>query len=126
MSKKYMQKNKKSIKANALGDDRNLAENGMSSHYWYSVGDGFRLVLWLRQQYLNYDNIPVANIGEEYVAFRENNSRIFVTDPYYSSNFAQYLIDDITRITATGNFSNNTIIVGTTLENHKNQYRLRK
>jgi hypothetical protein len=97
-------KDEKLIKANALGDDRNLAEDAMNPQYWYSVGDGFRLALWLRQHYLNYDNMPVAKDGEEYTAFRENGNRILVADPYYTDNFSDYLGDDIARITATDNF----------------------
>jgi len=46
-------------KNNELEDDRNLAEHGINDpHYWYSVSDGFRLVLWLRQKYLNYTGFP--------------------------------------------------------------------
>ena len=97
-------KDEKLVKANALGNDRNLAEDGMNPQYWYSVGDGFRLALWLRQHYLNYDNIPIAKDGEEYTAFRENGNRILVTDPYYTDNFNDYLGDDVARITATSNF----------------------
>lgn len=105
--------------ANAAGNDRNLAEHGGSSYYWYSVGDGVRLVLCLRRDNLNYDGMPNPIEGEEYTAFRENANRVFVTDPYYSSNFGQYLTDDISRITATDEFNGyspwgqmpNTIII---------------
>jgi ankyrin repeat protein len=93
------------IKVNAAGDDRNLAEHGKSPYYWYSVEDGFRLILWLRQHYLSYNKTVEANSGEEFVAFRENDNRILVTDPYYVDNFKNYLSDDIARVTATGEFS---------------------
>lgn len=86
-------------------NDRNLAEHGINdSHYWYSVSDGFRLVLWLRQKYLNYDGQTDAKAGEEYTYFRENNNRILITDPYHSDNFSGYLNDDINRIIATDDF----------------------
>lgn len=101
---KALLKDKKLIKDNALGDDRNLVDHGTDQHYWYSVGDGFRLVLWLRQKYLDYTNLSTVNAGEEYVIFRENNNKILVTDPYYTDNFNSYLNDDISRITATEGF----------------------
>ena len=99
---------KKLIQDNALGDDRNLAEHGANPHYWYSVGDGFRLILWLRQEYLNYTDVPIVNDGEEFIATRENNNKIFIADPYYADNFSNYLNDDVNRITATENFASST------------------
>lgn len=33
------------------------------------------------------------------MAFRENNNRIFIADPYYADNFSNYLRDDILRLT---------------------------
>lgn len=101
-----MTKGNRLMKANASDDDRNLLEHGRNdSHYWYSVSDGFRLVLWLRKHYLNYDNLPQVQEGEQFVAYRENNNHIFVTNLYHSSNFSSYLEDDINRITATGEFN---------------------
>jgi|GEM_PF-5781316 len=89
-------------------DDRDLTKNGNTDpHYWYSVSDGFRLVLWLRQKHLDYKNIS-SKAGEEYGPFRENNNHILITDPYHSNNFSNYLNDDINRITAKSNFASLT------------------
>ena len=88
---------KKLIKENALGDDRNLADHGDNAHYWYSIADGVRLLSWIRKHYVTYTNI--ASEEEKYIAHRENNNRVFITDPYYSGNFDNYLHDDISRIT---------------------------
>ncbi|CAF2084492.1 unnamed protein product [Rotaria magnacalcarata] len=88
---------KKLIKENALGDDRNLADHGDNAHYWYSIADGVRLLSWIRKQYITYTNI--ASEEEKYISHRENNNRAFITDPYYSGNFDNYLHDDISRIT---------------------------
>lgn len=91
------------IKANASGNDTNLAEHGSNPYYLYSIGDGFRLALWLRQNRLNYEGMSSTK-GEEYASSRENNDRVLVTDPYYAGSFQEYLTDDITRIMATGHF----------------------
>ena len=92
-------KAKKLIKENAAGDDRNLADHGDNSHYWYSIADGVRLLSWIRKSYLKYSDMYDGSPGEEYVAFRENNNRVFVTDPYYAGNFDNYFRDDVSRIT---------------------------
>lgn len=57
----------------------------------------------LRQTILHYNN--ACKIGEEYAAYRENTDRVFLADPYYLTNFASYLKDDLARISATSNFS---------------------
>ncbi len=90
-------KAKKLIKENAAGDDRNLADHGDNAHYWYSIADGVRLLSWLRKQYITYTN--TVNKEEEYIAYRENNNRVFITDPYYAGNFDNYFRDDVSRIT---------------------------
>jgi energy-coupling factor transporter ATP-binding protein EcfA2 len=96
----------KILKANALGDDRNLNEDGENRRYWYSIGDGFRLLIATRQSKLNYNKedgnaYTVKAVGEEYSATRENRSGVFVTDPYYIDNFADALTDDIKTVTGT-------------------------
>ena len=102
MSKEGLGANKDKIsELNGLGDDRNLSNHGHIPHYWYSIGDGFRLALWLRKSYLDYGDNKHVNPGEEYIAVRENNNRIVVTDPYCIENFKIYLDDDISKITAT-------------------------
>lgn len=88
---------------NSLGN-----ESRENSHYWYSLDDGFRLVMWRREQCLDYSNSTIANAGEEYTAYRENNASIFVADPYRVDNFDAYLRDDVARITATDNFAAKT------------------
>lgn len=42
----------------------------------------------------------------EFEAIRQNQQRIFLADPYYATNFADYLNDDISRII--GNHSQET------------------
>jgi hypothetical protein len=100
---------------NASGDDRNLASHGNDPHYWYSVGDGMRLLAFIRQGLHNptssgsqADSISAASpaLSKEalYSPHKENPNRIFISDPYYGANFKVYLNDDISKITATGNF----------------------
>ena len=64
--------------------------------YWYSVTDAVRLLIFLRKQHLTYNND--AKFGEQFHALRQNSQRIFLSDPYHSSNFQKYLSDDLTRI----------------------------
>ncbi|WP_161791869.1 tetratricopeptide repeat protein [Candidatus Jidaibacter acanthamoebae] len=82
----------------AAGDDRNLISNGEDRKYWYSVTDGFRLLVVIRKSML----CPIDTVGKEeerYVTHRENEEGIFIADPYHSDNFREYLRDDIARIT---------------------------
>lgn len=104
MSKNQAQKDEKVIEINAYGNDRNLAKNGNNVHYWYSIADGCRLLLWIWKHHLHYTDRPTIT-GEEHTAFRENNNRILITDPYYGTLFSNYLNDDIARITATNHFA---------------------
>ncbi len=92
-------------KSNALGDDRNIVDDGGDRRYWYSIGDGFRLLIAIRQR-LNYfrdleetEQFLIKAVGEEYSTTRENKGRIFIADPYYIGNFADSLSDDIKTIT---------------------------
>ena len=90
--------------ANALGDDRNLNEHGSYRKYWYSIGDGFRLLIAIRKDKLIYvkndgDQYPTKVVGEEYSSTRENKKGVLITDPYYIDNFETQLIDDIRTIT---------------------------
>jgi len=93
-------------KSNALGDDRNLADYGGNRKYWYSIGDGFRLLIATRHK-LDYIDAISGNFfsikapGEDHSATRENNEHIFIADPYYIGNFADSLSDDIKTITGT-------------------------
>ena len=80
-------------KTNAQGDDRNLHDNGYHRRYWYSIADGYRLLIAIRKgrkegyglKYLNEDgtNFLTKTPGEEYSSTRENVDAIFLTDPYY-------------------------------------------
>jgi|688.fasta_scaffold13698_5 hypothetical protein len=88
------------IAANAAGNDRNLQEHGKNSNYLYSMPDGFRLVVDIRQQHLTYtdsDDNPYAikAPGEESSCNRENREKIFIADPYYIDNFETSFLDDI-------------------------------
>jgi hypothetical protein len=85
--------------ANARGDDRSLIIHGSNRQYWYSIGDGFRLLAAIRKKKLQYSN--KVKLGEEYTAHRENESGIFITDPYYLNSFDVYLEDDIKKLTGT-------------------------
>ncbi|MEI6187865.1 MAG: hypothetical protein WCP46_05120, partial [Alphaproteobacteria bacterium] len=94
-------------KSNALGDDRNIADDGGDRKYWYSIGDGFRLLIAIRKG-LNYfrdeeetEQFLIKTAGEEYSATRENKEHILITDPYHIDNFADSLSDDIKTITGT-------------------------
>lgn len=90
---------------NAEGNDRSLCGSGSNiREYWYSIGDGFRLLLAIRKKLLVYteenDNpYTIKAAGEEYTATRENRHKILVTDPYYIDNFVDSLNDDIKTIT---------------------------
>jgi len=88
------------IKMSAAGDDRNLAEHGNDKHYWYSVRDVMTLLINVRKKSLTYHNRPVTVVpGEEYSALRENDQGAFVADPQHSTNFNNYLSNDIDKIT---------------------------
>jgi hypothetical protein len=94
------------IAANAAGDDRNLHEHGNKRDYWYSIGDGYRLVFAIRKnrlEYLDSHQTPyfIKTNGEDYSATRQNQAGIFIADPYYLNNFAESLLDDIKVITGT-------------------------
>ncbi len=89
---------------NAEGNDRSLHDTGHSREYWYSIGDGFRLLSAIRKKLLVYteeNNSPyiIKAPGEEYTATRQNRHKILVTDPYFIDNFATSLDDDIKTIT---------------------------
>ncbi len=105
------------IAANARGDDRNLATHGSNFCYWYSISDGHRLVLDIKQRFLSSGYVDadptkgvVVRAGEEYASTRENNLGILVSDPYYYSVgkeilFSDYLNSDIDKITKQGLYS---------------------
>ncbi|KIE04896.1 hypothetical protein NF27_FE00030 [Candidatus Jidaibacter acanthamoeba] len=82
----------------AAGDDRNLIGHGEDRKYWYSVTDGFRLLVAIRNSMLHPFDIE-GKEEERYTTHRENEEGIFIADPYHSDNFNQYLRDDIARIT---------------------------
>jgi hypothetical protein len=54
------------------------------------------LLLHTRQGVLQYINQVVP--GEEFLAIRQNQNGIFLTDPYHTANFTEYFNDDISRI----------------------------
>ena len=83
---------------NATGDDTSLLSHGENRHYWYSVSDGMRLLIAIRQQMLHPIFIS-GREGEEYTAHRENREGVFIADPYHIANFSEYFQDDIARIT---------------------------
>lgn len=101
-----LEKAKQLIAMNAAGDDRNLHEHGNKRDYWYSIGDGYRLVLAIRRNRLDYlksNQTPyvIKANGEEYSPTRQNQARIFIADPYYVDNFYESVLDDINIITNT-------------------------
>ena len=108
MKSKIRPENQSLIKKNAYGNDKNLNEHGNKKGYLYSIGDGFNLLLSIRQNSLTYAQENGANfhlkaIGEEFSATRENNQRTFLADPYYIDNFFESLEDDIKTITGQHN-----------------------
>ncbi|MBA8667808.1 ankyrin repeat domain-containing protein [Holosporaceae bacterium 'Namur'] len=94
---KQTDKKEKLLEANMRGDDRNLLVDG-HNRYWYSVSDGFRLLMHIRKTKLSYDNSIPINEGEEYNAYRENREGIFIADPYHVLNFKESFKDDIKRL----------------------------
>jgi hypothetical protein len=96
MMNEEKEKDNKLKKLNAGGDNRNLADDGNNRHYWYSIIDIMTLLLHTRQGVLQYNNQVVP--GEEFLAIRQNQNGIFLTDPYHTANFTEYFNDDISRI----------------------------
>ncbi|MBA8667594.1 ankyrin repeat domain-containing protein [Holosporaceae bacterium 'Namur'] len=94
---KEQDKKEELLAANASGDDRNLLADG-HDRYWYSVSDGFRLLMHIRKAKLSYDNTIPVNEGEEYSAYRENREGVFIADPYHILNFRENFEDDIRRL----------------------------
>ena len=84
-------------KLNSEGDDRNLSKNGNNRNYWYSIEDIMILLVHTRSRSLEYNDTQFQP-GEEYLAIRQNKNRIFLSDPYYSANFEEYIKDDVSRI----------------------------
>ncbi|RZI47005.1 NACHT domain-containing protein [Rickettsiales endosymbiont of Peranema trichophorum] len=87
----------KLLKLNGMGNDMSLSSHGGNEKYWYSIGDGLRLLWSIRMGKLSYE--VEARPGEEYNAYRENRECVFVSDPYYIDNLEDYLIDDMKIIT---------------------------
>lgn len=88
------------LAANASGNDRNLDEHGENRCYWYSIGDGLRLTADIRTEKLGYKETHSTKSKEEVVsATRENEQRVFLSDPYYVASFKEGFIDDIKTIT---------------------------
>jgi hypothetical protein len=90
-------------KANARGDDSNLATHGHDRKYYYSIYDSIKLVANIRQKKLNYTqdvehNYPIKAQGEEYSPTRQNHQGILITNPYHELNFQDSLADDIKTI----------------------------
>jgi DNA polymerase III delta prime subunit len=80
---------------NAQENDQSIASHGLNNDcYWYSVADGMRLNIAIRQSIFDYTNMPIHG-GEEYSALRENHHHIFLADPYHIDNFATSLQDDV-------------------------------
>ena len=89
-------------KGTMLNPDWNLREHGIEYHYWYSVGDMMIILHQFRSQYLKYsipewmdDNI---DLGDLYSAYRMNNERIFLSEPYSEENIEISLMNDFLRI----------------------------
>lgn len=91
--------NKKRLtQLNKDGDDRSLVSHGKDRKYWYSMSDGFRLLIGIRKEKLKPIDIA-GREGEKYTAHRENNERVFIANPYHVDNFSIYFRDDIATIT---------------------------
>lgn len=91
---------------NAFGSDSSLIDNSQNPYYWYSIADGFRLLIGIRKQWLRYQIsnetiYPVKALGEEFISTRENHHHIFIADPYITDNFAISLADDMATIMGT-------------------------
>jgi hypothetical protein len=89
-------------KLNSLGDNRSLESHGADPYYWYSIGDGLRLLQAIRQEKLVYKKSKQqypCKLSEELSCVRENIAGIFIADPYATQNFATALQEDIKSIT---------------------------
>ena len=90
------------IDVRSMNEDWTLKGNGTTRHYWYSAED-MRIVLnYLRSQYLNYV-IPEwldgnIDMGDLYSAYRINEQRIFLAEPYSEDNFENSIMYDFSRI----------------------------
>lgn len=80
----------------AVGDGRNLVEHGDNTQYWYSISDMMILLVHTRRINLAYSK--QVQSGEEYIAIRQNQSSVFLADPYYFTNFNNYLAEDVSQI----------------------------
>lgn len=64
--------------------------------------DGVRLTLWIRKENLSPKDLLAEEVNgnddEKYNALRENDERVFLTDPYYAYKFGSCLKDDIDKI----------------------------
>ena len=93
----------------AGGDDRSLASHGIDLHYWYSIADGMRLLAGIREGLQDSSASSTASstpsLEALYSPHKENIHNIFVSDPYFDTNFGIYLKDDVSKIIATDNFA---------------------
>lgn len=82
----------------AMEDKDILGQQAENPYYWYSLDDGYRLLIAIRNNTLHYTNR--CNLGEEYSSYRENTERRFIMDPVWINHFATAWIDDIKTLTA--------------------------
>ena len=100
------------IEFNASGNDYNIIEHGVDNdRYWYSILDGFRLLLSIRKKYLFYmdsmsHSYPFKAPGEEFSYYRENRYHVLVANPYITEKFTESFGDDIKTITGTHSLEN--------------------
>jgi tetratricopeptide (TPR) repeat protein len=95
----------KLIAQSSQGDDRTI-----NHRYWYGMADAMRLTLAIRQNYLDYDNMPIKG-GEQFSALRENHHHIFLADPYHIENFANALRDDVDLLITRWQQMPNTLLI---------------
>lgn len=69
----------------------------VEENYWYSVLDGFRLLMDIRTRRLTPTKYNPTHT-ERISAYTENQEGIFIADPYHVSNFDKSFSDDVNRL----------------------------
>ena len=92
-----------SIDENINNIDWKLQTHGTKRHYWYSVNDMIVISQYLRSRHLRYmvsenqDDIHLIDVYDPYSAYRLNNDRIFIAEPYSIENLEMNMMDDLGR-----------------------------
>lgn len=84
-----------SVSTSHNSNNRSLDKHGLNNpHYCYSVYDAMKLLAWIRKEYLNSSTTDPRKKFTTY----EDQSRIFVANPYPEQAFRDYFEKDIKDI----------------------------